>query len=179
LLRRYLGFVPMFSLYFCNRNYPRWKRCFEVPFVAFKTRGQFNNPRRPVHGLRQMRLIWIQFTRWPSLIADGSLDPPLAVVGGRRWMFKLTSELSFRLLNVWMNFLFPGPMLWSQISAIFANFRRENWRFLKNQCCDQIFALFSSVLGQKRQFFRRIFRRKYLNKHNIGPRSVQHFFSSS
>jgi hypothetical protein len=41
--------------------------------------------------------------------------------------------------------------------------------FLKNQCSDQIFAYFSFILSQKRQFFRWIFRRKYLNNHNIGP----------
>jgi hypothetical protein len=43
--------------------------------------------------------------------------------------------------------------------------------FLKNQCYDQNFAYFSFVLDQKRQFFRWIFRRKYLKNHNIGPRS--------
>jgi hypothetical protein len=48
-------------------------------------------------------------------------------------------------------------MLWSQFSAIFANFRWKNWRFLKNQCFDQIFKYFSFVLSQKRQFFSRFF----------------------
>jgi hypothetical protein len=37
--------------------------------------------------------------------------------------------------------------------TIFCNFRRKNWRFLKNQCYDKNFALFSFVLSQKRQFF--------------------------
>jgi hypothetical protein len=41
--------------------------------------------------------------------------------------------------------------------------------FLKNQCYDQNFAYFSFVLSQKRQFFRWIFRRKYLKNHNIVP----------
>jgi hypothetical protein len=41
--------------------------------------------------------------------------------------------------------------------------------FLKNQCYDQNFAYFSFVLSQKRQCFRRIFRRKYFKNHNIGP----------
>jgi hypothetical protein len=59
----------------------------------------------------------------------------------------------------------PGSMLWSQFSAIFDNFRRKNWRFLKNQCYDQIFAWFSFVLSQKCHFFRWIFRRKYLKNH--------------
>jgi hypothetical protein len=63
-----------------------------------------------------------------------------------------------------------GSMLWSQFSAIFANFRRKNWRFLKNQCYDQNFAKFSFILSQKRLFFRWIFRRKYFKNHNIGPR---------
>jgi hypothetical protein len=31
-------------------------------------------------------------------------------------------------------------------------------------------------LSQKRQFFRWIFRRKYLKNHNIGPRSIIIFF---
>jgi hypothetical protein len=33
------------------------------------------------------------------------------------------------------------------------------------------FFLISFVFSPKRQFFRRIFRRKYLKNHNIGPRS--------
>jgi hypothetical protein len=41
--------------------------------------------------------------------------------------------------------------------------------FLKNQCYDRNLAYFSFVLSQKRQFFRKIFRRKYLKNHNIGP----------
>jgi hypothetical protein len=41
--------------------------------------------------------------------------------------------------------------------------------FLKYQCYDQFFSKFSFVLSQKRRFFRKIFRRKYLKNHNIGP----------
>jgi hypothetical protein len=63
-----------------------------------------------------------------------------------------------------------SPSTFFQISAIFEKFRRKNWRFLKNQCYDQLFAYFSFVLSQKRQFFRRSFRRKYLKNHKIGPR---------
>jgi hypothetical protein len=45
-------------------------------------------------------------------------------------------------------------MLWSQFSAIFANFRRKKIGvFLKNQCYDQNLAQFSFVLSQKRQYF--------------------------
>jgi hypothetical protein len=33
----------------------------------------------------------------------------------------------------------PGSMLWSQFSAIFANFRQKIGVFLKNQCCDPNF----------------------------------------
>jgi hypothetical protein len=51
----------------------------------------------------------------------------------------------------------------------FRQFSAKKWRFLKNQCYDQNFAYFSFVLSQKRQFFRRIFRRKYFKNHNIGP----------
>jgi hypothetical protein len=43
--------------------------------------------------------------------------------------------------------------------------------FLKNQCYDQFFPKLSFVLSQKCEFFRQIFRRKYLKNHNIGPRS--------
>jgi hypothetical protein len=43
--------------------------------------------------------------------------------------------------------------------------------FLKYQCYDQLFSKFSFVLSQKRQFFRKIFRRKYLKNHNICPRT--------
>jgi hypothetical protein len=42
--------------------------------------------------------------------------------------------------------------------------------FSKNQCYDQHFASISFVLSQKRHFFRRKIRRKYLKNHNIGPR---------
>jgi hypothetical protein len=41
--------------------------------------------------------------------------------------------------------------------------------FLKCQCYDQLFSKFSFVLSQKRQFFCKIFRQKYLKNHNIGP----------
>jgi hypothetical protein len=44
-------------------------------------------------------------------------------------------------------------MFWSQLSAIFANFRRKIGVFLKNQCYDQNFAKTSSSLSQKRQYF--------------------------
>jgi hypothetical protein len=37
-----------------------------------------------------------------------------------------------------------GSMLWSQFAAIFDNFQRKNWRFLKNQCYDQNFRRFSA-----------------------------------
>jgi hypothetical protein len=33
----------------------------------------------------------------------------------------------------------------------------------------KIFAYFSFVLSQKRQFFAKFFARKYLKNHNIGP----------
>jgi hypothetical protein len=46
--------------------------------------------------------------------------------------------------------------------------------FLKNRCYDQLVSKFSFVLSQKRQFFgenfsAKIFRRKYIKNHNIGP----------
>jgi hypothetical protein len=49
-------------------------------------------------------------------------------------------------------------MLWSQFSAIFDNFQpKKIGVFLKNQCYDQIFAQYSFVWSQKRQFFANCF----------------------
>jgi hypothetical protein len=45
----------------------------------------------------------------------------------------------------------------------------KNGVFLKYQCYDHFFKI-SFVLSQKHQFFCKIFRRKYLKNHNIGPR---------
>jgi hypothetical protein len=44
--------------------------------------------------------------------------------------------------------------------------------FLNTNVMINFFSKFSFVLSQKRQFFRKIFRRKYLKNHNIGPRWV-------
>jgi hypothetical protein len=51
----------------------------------------------------------------------------------------------------------------------FCQFSAKNWRFLKNQCCDQIFVKTNSNLSKKCSYFRQIFRRKYLKNHNTGP----------
>jgi hypothetical protein len=48
-------------------------------------------------------------------------------------------------------------MLLSQFSAIFDNFWRKNWRFLKNQCYDQNFAYFSFFMRQNANFFAEFF----------------------
>jgi hypothetical protein len=88
-------------------------------------------------------------------------------------MYSVGQNIYEEQLKKWLSFwdsLMQGSMLWSQFSAIFDNFRRKNWRFYQNQCYDQNFAYFRFVLSQKRQFFRLIFRRKYLKNHNIGPR---------
>jgi hypothetical protein len=65
-------------------------------------------------------------------------------------------------------------MLWSQFSTILAIFRRKKIGvFLINQCYDHIFEkkLAVRILNKKRQYFRRIFRRKYFfYNHNINPR---------
>jgi hypothetical protein len=53
--------------------------------------------------------------------------------------------------------------------TIFYDFRQQNWRFLKNQCYDQMFEKITSSFEQKTPFFRQIFRRKYLKNRNIGP----------
>jgi hypothetical protein len=41
--------------------------------------------------------------------------------------------------------------------------------FLRYQCYDQFLSKFSFVSSQKRQYFRKIFWRKYLRNHNIAP----------
>jgi hypothetical protein len=74
-------------------------------------------------------------------------------------------KVNNRSLGVHVNSPKLGSMLWSQFSAIFADF----CVFLKNQCFDQIFAKSRSSLSKKRQYFRQIFRRKYLKNHSIGP----------
>jgi hypothetical protein len=50
-----------------------------------------------------------------------------------------------------------GSMLWAQFSAIFANFQRKNWHFLKSQCYNHFFCKIAFCLSQKSKFFRRIF----------------------
>jgi hypothetical protein len=60
-------------------------------------------------------------------------------------------------------------MLLSQFSAIFDNLGRKNGIFLKNQCKDQIFELFSYVLSNKTPNSLPIFWRKYFKNRNIGP----------
>jgi hypothetical protein len=51
---------------------------------------------------------------------------------------------------------FQGSMLWSQISAISANFRRKIGDFLKNQCYDDFFENVNRNLSKKRQYFHQI-----------------------
>jgi hypothetical protein len=49
---------------------------------------------------------------------------------------------------MFVSFVDQGSMLWSQFSAIFANFWQKIGVFLKNPCYDQNFAKFSFVLSQ-------------------------------
>jgi hypothetical protein len=55
------------------------------------------------------------------------------------------------------NFLRFSPIFGEKIGA-----------FLKNHCYDQVFRKTSFSLSKKRQYFRQIFRRKYLTNRNIG-----------
>jgi hypothetical protein len=52
-----------------------------------------------------------------------------------------------------------GSMLWSQFSAIFANFLRKNWRFCHKMMLWSIFFKNSFSLSKKLQHFCQIFRR--------------------
>jgi hypothetical protein len=65
------------------------------------------------------------------------------------------------------NLRHQGSMLWSQFSAIFS---KKLAFFLNTNVMINFFSEFSFVLSQKRHFFRKMFRRKYLKNHNIGPR---------
>jgi hypothetical protein len=53
-----------------------------------------------------------------------------------------------------------GSKLWSQVSAIFVNFWRQNWRFFSKTNVMIILKKTSSILSKNRQYFRYIFRRK-------------------
>jgi hypothetical protein len=57
------------------------------------------------------------------------------------------------------------------------NFRRKKSAFFLILMLWSTFSKFSFVLSQKRQFFRKKFRRKYLKNHNIGCRFEKNFFS--
>jgi hypothetical protein len=61
-----------------------------------------------------------------------------------------------------------GSMLWSQFSAIFANFLQKIGVFLKNQCYDQIF-LFALFCGEN-AIFAEFFGENIFKNHNICPR---------
>jgi hypothetical protein len=53
-------------------------------------------------------------------------------------------------------------MLWSHFLRFSPIFCEQIGVFLRNQCYDQIFAQFSSVLSQKRQFFGPIYSKKII-----------------
>jgi hypothetical protein len=73
--------------------------------------------------------------------------------------------------HILMLILIRGRCYDHNVRRFFPIFGEKIGVFLKNQCYDQLFSKFSFVLSQKRQFFRKNFRRKYLKNHNIGPLS--------
>jgi hypothetical protein len=60
-------------------------------------------------------------------------------------------------------------MLWSQFSAIFANFRGKNGIFLKNQCYDHILHNLALFWVKNANFFAEFFGENIFKNHNIGP----------
>jgi ABC-type uncharacterized transport system fused permease/ATPase subunit len=75
-------------------------------------------------------------------------------------------------LEIAVEGLSPGVDVMITIFCDFRQFSAKKIGVLpKYQCYDQLFSKFSFVLSQKRQFFRKKFRRKYFKNHNIGPRS--------
>jgi hypothetical protein len=63
-------------------------------------------------------------------------------------------------------------MLWSQYSAIFANFRRKNWLafFSKTNVMIQFLHNLALFWAKNAYFFAKFFGKKYFKNHNIGPR---------
>jgi hypothetical protein len=70
----------------------------------------------------------------------------------------------------WLRWTLPGVDAMITIFCDFCQFlEKKIGLFLKIQCYDKLFSKFNLVLSRKRRFFRKIFRRKYLKNHNIGP----------
>jgi hypothetical protein len=65
-----------------------------------------------------------------------------------------------------------GSMLWSQFSAIFANFRRKNWRFSqKPMLWSQFLQKLAVVWAKNANIFANFFVKNIFKNHNIGPRT--------
>jgi hypothetical protein len=64
-------------------------------------------------------------------------------------------------------------MLWSQFSAIFANFQGKKWRFFKKQCYDKNFLHNLALFWVKNaNFFAEFCVENIFKKQNIGPGSL-------
>jgi hypothetical protein len=67
---------------------------------------------------------------------------------------------------------FQGSMLWSQFSAIFANFRRINWRFSQKPILwSQFLQKLAVVWAKNANIFAKFFVENILKNHNIVPRN--------
>jgi hypothetical protein len=71
----------------------------------------------------------------------------------------------------------PGPMLWSQFSAIFANFKRKIWRF--SQKTMYLVITFSAKLPFILVKNAKFFCKKFLKNHNICPWSPLNLTNAS
>jgi hypothetical protein len=116
----------------------------------------------------------IKYTKWLSNIPNGKKytnifhskalrnTPNLGFLG-----FKI-----FHLANPWVDIMI----------TIFGNFRQFSAKklafFSQTNVMIKILHNLGFVLSQKRQFFRRIFRQKYLKNHNIGPWSKPRQFDT-
>jgi hypothetical protein len=80
----------------------------------------------------------------------------------RKSMLKNTKNLPI--------YLDLGPMLWSQFSSIFDNFRQKMGVFLKNHCCDKFFEKTSSSLRKNVNFFAKFFGENVFKSYvNVAP----------
>jgi hypothetical protein len=126
------------------------------------------------HGTRRLQGQWCQ-PSFLALFADDVTQNPQK--GWTKRMNKKDEQKAASVVkNVsrgkksWVRRRLLESMLWSQFSAIFANFQRKNWRFSqKTNVMIKFLQKSSWSLSKKRQYFRYIFRRKYLKNRNIGP----------
>jgi hypothetical protein len=121
-----------------------------------------------IFGVLQVVLFNFCTTLYPSRTLIFRPEAPIFDGGGfKKIVILFAQKWSKSLKNINHNIDSSGRCGRLQFYTIFANFRRKNGVFLKKtKLC-----LTTGSLSNKRRNFRQIFRRKYLENHDIGPRS--------